>query len=146
MKKAMQDVQEKFGERVKAVRKKLKMTQSDFGDKIEAATSIISDIESGKRKPGFDLIYKLIYHFKINPSYLFFGEEPHFIGEKPDLPEFNIGDRETFREILWDARRSKLFRYALFEFSAKYKLLNKSLVEEDIANFEAEEKNQSMPE
>lgn len=143
---SMQDVLEKFGERLKTLRTRLDLTQRSMGDKIDMAASYISDVEGGKTNPGFELLYKMSYQFKVNPLYLFFGEEPYFVKEKPDQPEFNIGDGETgqkLREILWLSERSEIFRYSLLEFVFRYKRTHKKLIAEDIADFEANEKNHS---
>lgn len=63
-----------INERVKFLRKELKLTQKDFGNKIAVAQSYLTNIENGVR-PVTDKIIKLIcLEFNVNEVWLRTGE------------------------------------------------------------------------
>lgn len=68
-----------MNERLKILRKKIGLTQTDFGIKIGLTTSAVSDIERGKVKTITESNIKLICReFNINEHWLRTGEGPMF--------------------------------------------------------------------
>lgn len=60
-----------FGERIKILRKKRNLTQSNIAEKVDVDAKHISCIENGKNFPSPDLILKLAEAFNITVSELF---------------------------------------------------------------------------
>lgn len=65
-----------LNERIREVRKKAKLNQTEFGEKLGVSRSVIANIELDLNKTGVpDNIIKLIcYSFKINENWLRTGE------------------------------------------------------------------------
>ena len=53
-------MENKFKERLKAARKAKGMTQSELADICETSQILISYYEGGQRKPGLDMLVKMI--------------------------------------------------------------------------------------
>ena len=70
-----------LGDRVKAIRKKLGLTQVEFGQRINASGATISTTESGKTTPDNQTLKLICREFGVNLDYLLHGEEPMFVPE-----------------------------------------------------------------
>ncbi len=58
------------GNRLKKIRKKLELSQDDFGQKIGLSRAGIAAVEADKNKFSQDVLYKLMKTFNINLNYL----------------------------------------------------------------------------
>jgi transcriptional regulator with XRE-family HTH domain len=65
-----------FGSRLKAIRKRLKMLQADFCEKLNISVTNLSEIENNKTRPGYDFFYKIVKAFDVNLNCLVSGEGP----------------------------------------------------------------------
>lgn len=71
------------GERIKAIRKELKLSQTAFGDKIGVKRDVIANMEL-ERAPIKELVIKMICRtFNVNPLWLE-NEEGRMFLETPD--------------------------------------------------------------
>lgn len=59
-----------LGERIKLLRRKNKLTQSQLGSYLGLAESTISLYESGKRSPDYDTLIQLANYFNVSVDYL----------------------------------------------------------------------------
>jgi len=59
-----------FGKRLRALRKKYKLTMKEFGEKFSLAESTISGYENGNRKPDMDILSKFADFFNVSTDYL----------------------------------------------------------------------------
>ena len=76
MKKEQQYI---IGERIRAVRKALKLKQPKFGEPLGFSSSAISNLERGTKAP-YNSILKLIHlTYNVNMDYLLHGTEPMFL-------------------------------------------------------------------
>lgn len=121
------DVSMHIGRRIKSIRKVLDITQRAFCDKIGVvSSSYYSAIETGKTKPGYDFLHKLGMHYNVNPFYLLFGEEPKFLGDKPErdleMQNYDFGVlKEPVREMLHYMVHCEPFKYAVLGFFSSFK-------------------------
>lgn len=77
-----------IGERIKILRKELKLSQAAFGDKIGVKRDVIANIEL-ERAPVKDLVIRMICRtFNVNPLWLETGEGEMFL----DLPDVILDD------------------------------------------------------
>lgn len=140
-----------FGSRIKAVRKKLKMKQKDFAERIGIKNNYLCEIESGHIRPGFDFFYKIMADLKLNPVYLLHGKGDMFLTDEKEGSVNGVkgDDREgsspllndpVYREMLWYMEQSNLIRYSVLEFFTRYKMHNL----EDIRS-ELKGKNKQVP-
>ncbi len=74
----MSDTLNLLGERIKKLRKKMGFSQEYLAEKLDIATTTLSNIETGKSFMTFQTMQKLLNIFKIKPFELFlFGEVNH---------------------------------------------------------------------
>jgi len=71
-----------IGERLKTFRKHLKLSQEEFGNKINISQKSLSAIERGDRRLYAELIEKISKTYNLNPNWLILGKGDMFL-EKP---------------------------------------------------------------
>lgn len=77
------------GQRIKAVRKALKMTQAQFAKEILVGWETVAAWEQGKAKPGKSRLYMIEEKFGVSLHWLETGEGDMY---KPAPPPILIGD------------------------------------------------------
>lgn len=77
--------------RIRALRKNLKLTQSEFGAKIGVKGNTVTGYETGIRSPSEAVIFSICREFDVNEDWLRTGEGDMFI----EMPE----DEELGRYI-----------------------------------------------
>ncbi|MCU0286492.1 MAG: helix-turn-helix domain-containing protein [Acidobacteria bacterium] len=148
MKKKAVDIDlQAVGSRIKAIRKKLQLMQRDFVKIVNITMSTLSDIETGKKRPGSEMLFILSDVYQVNLHYILHGEGEMFRTGK-EVSGITIADNifgeytDDFKEILWYMQHSLLFRAAVIVFGKDYLLRNELLIERDIRR--KEEKNKEM--
>lgn len=86
-----------MNERIKAVRKEQKMTQTEFGAKIGLKGNTITNYESGARTPSDAIIVSICREFGVNEHWLRTGEGNMFVHTVPSTidqlaREFSLDD------------------------------------------------------
>lgn len=66
-------------ERIKALRKQLKMTQEDFAKRLGLARNSIANYEIGRREPTNAIINSICREFNVNEEWLLTGKGEMFI-------------------------------------------------------------------
>ncbi len=69
-----------FSEKIEIIRKELELNQKDFATKIGLSQNAVSQYITGKRKPDYETIHKLI-DFGVSPLFLFFNFNEPFDDE-----------------------------------------------------------------
>lgn len=96
-----------MNERLKELRKTLKLTQKEFGEKIGVTNFTISDIEKGKLSLTERNLNLICERFNVNKEWLKNGTGEMFL---PDLPvdefscllsEIEESDDEFIKNFLW---------------------------------------------
>ena len=102
-----------LGNRIKQIRKTLRLRQVDFAKQLNMSGPSLSELETGKYKPGFDCLMALASTFKVNLYYVFFGEgEMFFEGVQPSASSSTLAvDNEPIRKFFWYFERSTIIRY-----------------------------------
>lgn len=77
-------------DRLRALRKELKLTQKDFGDKIGIASNTVTSYEKGSRTPGASVIRSICREFNVNEEWLTTGSGEMFI--EPDTSLMTMVD------------------------------------------------------
>ena len=81
------------GKRIKEIRELMKMTQSDFGEKLGFNWCKIKDLETGRLKVTSEIALLIEKIFSVNFRWLLTGEGPMFITELKDQDRLvNIPD------------------------------------------------------
>jgi transcriptional regulator with XRE-family HTH domain len=93
-----------FGERVRAIRKSLKIKQEDFAPGLKISTTHLTEIEKGKTKPCHDFFYNIVKNYNVNPYYLLFGEGEMFCGVNEEIvtegKKIKTGDKNIDDRII----------------------------------------------
>ena len=114
-------MKQKIGERIKSIRNTLNLKQKDFAKKLGISPPTLSELESGKSKPAYDVLVNLKEQFNINIYYVLFGKGEMF--ENPIL-EFLINFREKDTGIKTEDAR-KFLEYFGKSRQMQYYILNK---------------------
>ncbi|MDQ1352605.1 MAG: hypothetical protein QG657_2911, partial [Acidobacteriota bacterium] len=59
-----------IGKRLKAIRKALGLLQKDFVKVVNINMSTLSDMETGKKRPGSEMLFILSDKYRVNLHYL----------------------------------------------------------------------------
>ena len=131
--------------RLRAVRKKLGLTQQEFADKLGVSRNNIAGYESGTRNPSDAAIRLVCATFRVNPDYIYNGNGDMFVRltQNDILDEFLpklAAYPDSFRYRFFEAM-SRLDEddWKYLELLAK-KLVSKGEKQEDEKDFKAEEK------
>ena len=93
-----------FPERLKFLINQKKLSNAELAEKIGIQKSTVSHLLSGRNKPGFDFLNKLVKVFPdINLRWLITGEGDTFSEQSPTLPEnpakTNESNKQEIQEI-----------------------------------------------
>ena len=67
-----------MNERIKELRKREKLSQKDFGEKLGASRDVIANIENGRVDPTKTMIQLICLEFNVNETWLHTGEGEMF--------------------------------------------------------------------
>ena len=92
-----------IGERIKKIRKKGKLTQSEFASRIGLSQNTIANYELDRRIPSEQVNISICREFNVNHNWLVDGKGEPFLPEPTGLidelkVQYNLSDTET--EIL----------------------------------------------
>jgi len=79
-----------FGEKLKALRIGLKLSQRELAERLGVAKSIVSYYESGDRYPSYDILVKMARLFHVTTDYLLDVDKNRMI-DVSNLSEEEIG-------------------------------------------------------
>jgi transcriptional regulator with XRE-family HTH domain len=122
------------GTRLKAIRKALGLSQKEFASGLEKSASYISEMESGKTKPGFNFMVELFEKHKANPSWLILEEEEMFIDESTNQPshlDFG-GQTKEVLEMISYMEKSPFVRSTLLSNFMKFLYENEAIIKKDV--------------
>jgi transcriptional regulator with XRE-family HTH domain len=93
------------GSRIRELRKRRRLTQTELSEKIGVAQSDLSRMEQGEYKVGLDTLFKILQVFDLKMSE-FFGEteEPSAEEERQLVAAFQVLPENARREVLDFAR------------------------------------------
>jgi transcriptional regulator with XRE-family HTH domain len=133
-----------FGNRLKIARGQLHLSQKEFAAKLDVAGSYLSEIESGKTRPGFEFFYKTSKLFKINPVYLLHGEGSLFLDtERQWYHDIDFGSlNREIHDLIWHLVNAPTVSHAMLEFFARYKYANEDFITAEIKKTREKKENQ----
>ena len=107
-------------DRVKMLRTTLKLSQEEFGKRIYASQSLLTEIESGNRKVNNRTIQLIVSEYNVNKDWLLTGNGGMFSSPPPDLKKEKL--LEIFNEL-----DSMLQDYLLLQSRELLKIQNKKI-------------------
>ncbi|MCK8488256.1 helix-turn-helix domain-containing protein [Paenibacillus sp. MBLB2552] len=103
------------GERIKSIRKQHKLTQIEFAQSLDISQGTLSEIESGKAKPSFDVLVLLSDMYLVDMNWLIINREAELrVGLKNDelfLLENYRKLEQIAKDELLDYTNLKLLRF-----------------------------------
>jgi transcriptional regulator with XRE-family HTH domain len=132
-------MKKEVGNRIKNIRKSVNLNQREFGKRLNISGASLSEIETGKFKPGFDLLMNLVKEFNAKLDYVFFGKGEMFADRTLSLPgrieEFavNINDVHKF---LYHFERSPFIQYSVLTHFREMLIKNSEIISQDLEEYE----------
>lgn len=98
----------KFGDRIKSLRKKQGLSQSEVGEAIGLTFSVLSTIELNKIDPSSETIVRLSEFFGVSADYLLTGkeEQTEISADEKEVIEIMRGD-DDFKKAVTKAASFK---------------------------------------
>ncbi|MGE5343515.1 MAG: helix-turn-helix domain-containing protein [Candidatus Omnitrophota bacterium] len=126
-----------IGGRIRIIRKQLGLFQDELAKKLKVSTPTISDVENGKSRIGFDVLYRLSTFFNVNLEYVLHGEGDIFKPKETGIEFFwkekPFGDlTDEVKEMFWFMQKSRFFVGLMTTYSKDYLYKNESILERDI--------------
>jgi transcriptional regulator with XRE-family HTH domain len=131
----IQDHLIEYGKRLRDVRRVLDISQKDFAAQLDVSPSFLSEIESGKTRPGYNFLLKLAAVFDVSPAWLLLGKGAMFFKDENTSAIVNdeFGDHtESIKELLWYFKHSPLVKLSVMAFASKFLLDNEDIIKRDI--------------
>lgn len=127
-----------FGERLRNVRQKLKLSQKDFAANLNVSGPALSEFENDKYRPGYEFFYLIVKNFKVNLYYLLFDEGEMFTetmgGLHARLAEAAASSKEL-RRFLYYLEKSPLVQYNMLSQFRRFYMDEKETIERDVVAF-----------
>lgn len=131
----IQDYLTEYGKRLRDVRRVLDISQKDFAAQLNVSPSFLSEIESGKTKPGYNFLLKLAAVFDVSPAWLLLEKGAMFFKDEKasTIENDEFGDHtESIKELLWYFKHSPLVKLSVMAFASKFLLDNEDIIKKDI--------------
>lgn len=107
-----------YGDKIKCLREKKGLTQSDLADELGVVVSTISNYENSKRFPRPEMLQKLASYFDVSYEYFLTDSEPN-TNKYIDLPHLFTDDSIELRinnKSLTPSEKLKLLQVLLNEY------------------------------
>ncbi len=132
----MRDELFELGQRVKAIRKELHISQKDFAHKINISGSFLSEIEAGKSKPGYDFFFNVSKYCNVSLPFVIHGVGEMFtdIDYGPTISSKEPENEQvgTFDELIWYVERSPLLKHNIMAFAMKFLYDNENAMKKEL--------------
>ncbi len=129
MSKKYRDNLDQIGTRLKQVRKSLHLTLNDMFKISGFSTSIISEVENGKKIPSSIYLYALSTELNVNINYVFTGQGEMFLAEEPRFKRDFGRDQERIEELLHYLEHYDIARYEILSSFQRFKKDNQDLID-----------------
>lgn len=137
--------QNTISDRVKYLRKTLKLTQKKLAQKLCISITSIGEIEQGKYKPNCDFLENISRVFNVNLYWLFFGEGKMFLDPAElaaDQPGHSYARLEDIRNFLWYFQRSSIVQHNTLANFYSTLIKEKQCIEKEIREYLAKDEGQ----
>ena len=123
------------GARLKIIRKALGLSQKDFAASLDISASYLSELESGKTKPGFKFTVLIFEKFNVNPAWLMVEKEDMFLTEESEdnAMGFDFGDQtDEVKEMLKYMAQSSFVQSTVLSHFMRFLYENEDIINKDI--------------
>ena len=134
--KAMkQEHLKELGKRIKTIREERQMKQKQFAASLGISGSLLSQIETGRKNPVYELLYKLMKKYNVSLDWLFSGQGEMFLKKKPEVKareDKYIDDIETIDDLVWYLEHSNLFNLNVMGYAARFFFENEEHIKKEL--------------
>lgn len=125
------------GRRLKDIRRTLDISQKDFAARIDVTGSLLSEIEAGKVKAGYNFLIAIAREYRVNPTWLLLEEGEMFLNKDRHSDVIingnEFGDQTVpVKEMLWYLKHSPLVQSTVLSFVSKFLYENEQSIQKDI--------------
>ncbi|MCP5046065.1 MAG: helix-turn-helix transcriptional regulator [bacterium] len=123
------------GSRLKSIRRALGLTQKEFAASLDISASYLSEIESGKTKPGFNFTVLVYEKYNVNPAWFLVEEEGMFLGDGGgnNSGDFDFGGQTNdVMEMLNYMTQSPFVQSTVLSHFMKFLYENEAIIKKDI--------------
>jgi DNA-binding XRE family transcriptional regulator len=128
-----------IADRVKYIRKTLKLTQKDLSQKIDVSITCICEVEQGKYKPNCDFLENISRELNVNLYWLLFRQGEMFLDPAILLDgqcsNYYVKTGEV-RNFLWYYQRSAIVQHSTMAHFYTLMIQQKQNIEEEIREYE----------
>lgn len=103
-----------FGKKIKELRERAKMTQTDLAKEIGVSKSVISAYEKGIRNPSFKVLQDISVVFNVPETY-FLANESEELKITRDITDLTIQQQEIIDSLI------RQFRYTNYQLEQNHK-------------------------
>lgn len=104
-----------IGERIKDLRKKSKLTQTELANMLGVTKSTVAAYENNTRLPSYDVLLKMARIFKVSTDYLLTGRR----NDQLEIEGLKKDQVEAVDSLIASFKKSNLLEEALIEESSK---------------------------
>lgn len=123
------------GERIKEIRKELRMQQKELAASLGVSSSHLSEVESGKASASTDFYTKLSSLHNVSVEYVFHGRGKMFYEAEFKITDENIDvstSVDTLEKLVWLTKHSPYFKSAILFQATKLVLTDGELIKRSI--------------
>jgi transcriptional regulator with XRE-family HTH domain len=127
-----------FSRRVKEIRTKLGLMQKDFAKGLKITGASLSEVESGKYKPGYEFYVNISREYNVNLYYLLFGEGEMFHDPTAYFDKTSedfSAKKSDLMKFLWYFRRSSIVQYSVMSQFRSLFLRDKDTIEKEVEEY-----------
>ncbi len=125
-----------IGERVKEVRKALKLQQKEMAAGLKMSASYLSEIESAHAKPGPEFFITFSRTYNVSLEYLHLGRGDMFYDQKNQIPseeEYTLEqDIDSIEHLVWLMKLSPMFKNAILVYAAQFVMDNERYIKNSL--------------
>ena len=119
------------GERFRAARKAIRISQKEMARALDVSANYISEVENGKANPGLDFFFKLESKYNISVGYLLLGkDEDSGIEENAEVDGDDdlVGEIDSVEKLVSLMEKSNFIKNTMLNFATQFVMENEKLV------------------
>lgn len=133
-----------IGQRVRDIRKTLKLTQENLAKQLAISTAQVSEVENGTHPPGYFFLKNIAGEFNVNLDYILFGKDHMF--KKSNVPALNpeeclVVKKEIIQKFQWYLYRSPTVQHLVLAHFNSIMRSEKDQIQMEINDFNKKIKN-----
>lgn len=144
---------ELIGRNIRNIRHQLGMKQKDLANSLNISYGYLSEVESGKKSPGLEVVGNLLQKYKVNPTYLLAGEGEYFLNKgegkskkvesKEKIKESDVYNA-ALNEMLWYFENIPAVGFAVLEFFKHYLHAKRDMIDAEMKKIKEKDQGEEI--